>query len=363
MYARSVEEFSIFKGIDDEQWLQIMAVAKRHGLMLLIIEALEYLPSEYHPSLKIRAGWAFAVINAEDRFEHYKQTVEELARTMHSAELPIILMKGLTIARLYPNPARREGGDIDIFLLGDKKKGDELVRSLGIEVEKDGEDEKHSHFIFNGVDVENHNTFIDIEHYLEKYWQRTKRINQILHNAVDEGLIVEMTVGSQKVMTLEPRVALFFMMAHAMMHAIGVDGACRQYTDIAIYINHYRDQIDTDWLKASFEECGMSRFVANMEHFCVTRLGMEPFFNLSEEIVVEGELSLENILFMFRVKPKSESVVRHSVDTMNKLVLYRRIRLAYLGIGSYRDYVIPSFIKRSKALFRRLFKSKVNKLH
>ncbi len=363
MYARSVEEFSIFEGIDDEQWSQLMAVAKRHGLMLLIIEALEYLPSEYHPSLKIKARWAFAAISAEDRFEHYKQTVEELTKIMNSAGLPIILMKGLTVATLYPNPARREGGDIDIFLLGDKNMGDELIRSLGIEVENDGEEEKHSHFIFKGVDVENHNTFIDIEHYLEKYWQRTKRINQILHNAVDEGMIEDMALGDQKVKILEPRVALFFMVAHAMMHAIGVDGACRQYTDIVIYINHYREQIDADWLKARFEECGMSKFVANMEHFCVASLGMEPFFNLSQEEIVEGDLSLENILFMFRVKPKSESIVRHTIDSINKLVLYRRIRLAYLGIASYRDYVIPSFIKRSKALYSRLSKSKDNKLH
>ncbi len=358
IYARSVEEFSVFNGMDDEQWSQLMTIAKRHGLMLLTAEALEYLPSQYHPSLKLKATWAFALINAEGRFEHYKKTVEQLAEVMSDGGLPMILIKGLTVASLYPNPTRREGGDIDMFLLGDKNKGDELIKSLGIAVYEEGDDEKHSHFVFNGVDVENHNTFIDIEHYVDKYWQRTKRINEIIHNAVDEGRLSEMTIGSQRVATLEPTVALFFMVAHAMMHAIGVDGAIRQYSDIVVYTNHYREQIDSEWLKSRFEECGMSKYVANMEHFCVTRLGMSPLFDLDEKYIVEGELSLENILFMFRVKAKSKSIVRHTIDSLKKLVLYRRIRLAYLGIGSYRDYVIPSFIKRTKALYLRICTSK-----
>ena len=358
MYASSVEEFSVFNGIDDKQWTELMVIAKKHGLKLLITEALEYLPVQFHPSNKLKAPWAFSVFRAEDRFEHYKSTLEDLAEIMDGASLPVILMKGLTVARLYPNPARREGGDIDVFLIGNKNKGDDVVRSLGITVEKDGEKEKHSHFVFNGVDVENHNTFIDIEHYLEKYCQRTKRINEIIHSAVDEGRLEEMKVGRQKVYTLEPKVALFFMVAHAMMHAISIDGAIRQYSDIAIYINHYREQIDADWLHDRFEECGMRKFVANMEHFCVTRLGMDSFFNIDEKDLVEGELSLENILFMFRVKAKSKTIIRHTFDSVIKLVLYRRIRLAYLGIGSYMDYVIPSFIKRAKALYIRICTSK-----
>ncbi len=358
IYAQNVEQFSAFNDMNDEQWAELMTVAKRQGLTLLIAEALELLPAKYHPSLKLKAAWAFALIKAEDRFEHYKRTVEELAEIMSDAGLPIILMKGLTVASLYPNPARREGGDIDMFLLGDKTKGDDVIRSLGIDVYKDGDEEKHSHFVFKGVEVENHNTFIDIEHYLEKYWQRTKRINEIIHSAVDEGRLSEMTIGSQRVATLEPNVAIFFMVAHAMMHAVGVDGAIRQYSDIVVFTNHYRTQIDQEWLKARFEECGMSKYVANMEHFCVTRLGMSPLFNLDEKYIVEGELSLENILFMFRVKAKSKSIVRHTIDSLKKLVLYRRIRLAYLGIGSYRDYVIPSFIKRTKALYLRICTSK-----
>ncbi len=349
MYARSAEEFSIFNGIDDEQWEELMTTAKRHGLKLLITEALDYLPSQYHPSLKVKATWAFAVINAEDRFEHYKQTLEELAKIMSDSEISILLMKGLTVASLYPNPARREGGDIDMFLLGDKNKGDAAIRSLGVAIDQDGEGYKHSHFVFNGIDVERHNTFIEIDHYIKKYRRQTERINEIILGSINEGRLSEMTIGSQKVFMLEPKYALLFMIAHAMGHIIFVDGGIRQYSDIAIYIKYYRDQLDAEWFKERFEECGMSKFVANMEYFCVHRLGMKPFFNLDYKDIETGEFSLENVLLRFRLVPNIISSLRDPKELIDKLVLYRRLRLAYLGIGSYVDFVMPRVIRRAKA--------------
>ena len=48
---------------------------------------------------------------------------------MSKNNIPMMVIKGYTLARLYPKPERRIGGDIDIFLFDKQEEGDCIIRN------------------------------------------------------------------------------------------------------------------------------------------------------------------------------------------------------------------------------------------
>lgn len=67
----------------------------------------------------------------------------------------MLILKGSSIARLYPEPGLRECGDIDICLFGGYDRGISLLEAHGIEVDRE-EEPRHACFQVDGFRVENH---------------------------------------------------------------------------------------------------------------------------------------------------------------------------------------------------------------
>ncbi|MCQ5099088.1 nucleotidyltransferase family protein [Bacteroides caccae] len=68
-------------------------------------------------------------------------------------------------------PEFRELGDMDIYTYDKHDEANQIPKSLGIDVEFD---EKHDMFNFEGVNVEHHNTFINV------HSKKTRLINEYL---------------------------------------------------------------------------------------------------------------------------------------------------------------------------------------
>jgi len=66
-----------------------------------------------------------------------------------------MLLKGLALSDLFPNPHSRPSGDIDIYLFGDFEKGNKLFSSGQCP-----ETELHTSFEYRGVEIENHKIFV-----------------------------------------------------------------------------------------------------------------------------------------------------------------------------------------------------------
>ena len=97
--------------------------------------------------------------------------VEELCCKLEEAGLHCCLLKGQGNAEMYPNPARRCSGDIDVWINADEEKVSEYVKQLYPDAV---ESFKHIHFpIFEDVPVDVHVT--PLKFYNSSYQKRLQR--------------------------------------------------------------------------------------------------------------------------------------------------------------------------------------------
>ena len=85
-------------------------------------------------------------------YHGWEETGLSLERSFISCDskgLKFLLLKGIGLSLVYPNPSSRESGDIDFYLFGNYKEGNLIFAPT-----KFSESAKHSSFVYKGVNVE-----------------------------------------------------------------------------------------------------------------------------------------------------------------------------------------------------------------
>ena len=105
----------------DKEWNELMAIANKQTIMGVLFDGIEKLPVEQRPERVTLLKWYANVERIEkrnDQMDYYTRNV--MMRFMMDGFKALIL-KGQGNARMYPNPYRRQSGDIDIWLTVDGK--------------------------------------------------------------------------------------------------------------------------------------------------------------------------------------------------------------------------------------------------
>ncbi len=337
-----------------EEWLEMMNIAKKHGVKYLLFEAIEHLPDTMQPPPDLHVRWYVETEKAEERFSNYKNTIELLAALLAKNDMPMLMIKGFTLARLYAEPARREGGDIDIFVFGKQQEADQLIATLygtnNLKTKK--ERSKHSQFTFNGISVDNHINFVkDVSGLTPKLEVFYDRIETIIKKSISEGKIDALQMGEQTIYTLNPHAAAMHMITHLFRHVAVSATAIRHFCDWVMFFNHYRDKFDIELLKKQIEECGLAPFVANVEAFCKRRLMYIPLFDFDNSYkIYAGKHSIEHVIHNFSHENIGKDTISLILNSLRKIFISQKCYAQYLGITNYFDYLIPNIFVRAKQL-------------
>lgn len=207
-------------GMTDNDWKSCYQLAVKHGVMAVAWDGLQLLPAGLQPSRPIKLSWAVAVRNYEEWYERYCHTADELSSLYAGHGIAMVQLKGVGMSSYYPVPSHREGGDIDIYTysadlskLSDNEANslaDKLMKDMGIEV--DDANSKHSNFVYRGIPIENHKSFLALE-----YYTIAKEMNEILH----ELLLPQETPlcdGKYHILTPSPEFNALFLSFHAGQH-------------------------------------------------------------------------------------------------------------------------------------------------
>lgn len=167
-------ETAPFLGCTGEEWNQCHRLAVTQGVMALAWDGVMRLPSELQPPLPLKLKWTVAVERYEQNYLRYCRTADEISCLYALHGISVMLLKGVGLSSLYPVPAHREGGDIDIYTYSaDKERmsdveanqlADNLMRQKNIDVDTE-HSPKHSVFFYKGIPVENHKTFLNVDSY------------------------------------------------------------------------------------------------------------------------------------------------------------------------------------------------------
>ena len=109
----------------EDDWQKAYRLAEKQALMGLLFSAIEKLNEKDKtamPPMSLFYQWTGLVLNTETQNKRLNEAAEHLTRIFKNGGLRCCVLKGQGIARLYPQPLRRQPGDIDLWVEGGRER-------------------------------------------------------------------------------------------------------------------------------------------------------------------------------------------------------------------------------------------------
>ena len=236
----------LFSTITEKEWAEIRDIAISQGLSGVCLDSFERLPTYNRPNSATLLPWIGNALAIERSYNFQLKVLKRFVNLMRDNEVDVLLLKGHELSKYYPVPSHRPCGDIDVYLMGDYEKGNDIVRQLGIIIEH--EDEKHCSFVFDGGVVENHKTLLAINQYAA---DRTSE-EQIMKSKEN------LDFQPEGYYTLKPLDNYIFLLRHLARHFGSEEGYnSRQLLDIVLFLSKNKRRIDKHKLRQFLKESRM----------------------------------------------------------------------------------------------------------
>lgn len=204
----------------------------------------------------------------EERNKQINKALGELCTLLNRHAIKFIVVKGQTLASLYPAPMTRVPGDIDFYCDADNfDKAKKIIEEAWDVSFEDEEDEHGQHIAFNHFDI----TF-ELHRKLRTF--ASKKIQNTFNNLISDSKITFMPIEGQCIPTLEPVSNIFFTFIHLYHHLLEMGVGLRQFCDLAILLHHYKNEIDHQQLLNILEQTGFTKAFRAIATILVDELGL-----------------------------------------------------------------------------------------
>ena len=257
-------------------WEALYRMALKQGVSAIAYDGLKRLldegalPAEKGPSRTLRIQWAGNVLQAEEHYAKQKELIERLALLYATQGIDLMILKGYGLSLTYPVPEHRTCADIDIWLFGRQREADRLVQQR-YSVEIDEEHNNHTTFYLEGILIENHIHFLNIQTH-----HSNRKIEAQLQAMVQKLPEETAQVGEATVYLPPANFDAIFLLRHAAAHFAAIGIGVRYLIDWAMFVRRYHRQIDWTTLERIAEEENMHRFLHCMNAFATDCLGIDP---------------------------------------------------------------------------------------
>ena len=113
-----------------EEWDPVYELATKQALLGCVFHVMEQYPKDLYPEKKKVLGWWWAAAEAiKARNTEMDKLIPRLVDLFGEKGFSSILLKGQGIARYYPLPECRAPGDVDLWVLGDRKDIVPIIRA------------------------------------------------------------------------------------------------------------------------------------------------------------------------------------------------------------------------------------------
>lgn len=105
----------------DDEWMTIYDESVRQTIVGLMFSGVEKLPREQQPPMAVKLQWIGMTQMVESTTWQNCERSKELSVKLKGAGFCNCLLKGVSVARYYPEPLRRQCGDVDLWTFGRRK--------------------------------------------------------------------------------------------------------------------------------------------------------------------------------------------------------------------------------------------------
>lgn len=269
-------DFSDFTLFTNKEWESIRAIAERQGISAIVLDGINQLVTSVDKVLvcgvdvewwkSFLLQWAGSMLYIEQKNSHQVTVMNHLADVFSQNMIKMMVIKGQANGLMYPVPFHRSPGDIDCYLFGDYKMGNEIARILGAKVDESWY--KHSVIQFQNETIENHLYFA-----LTREGGMSKNLQKVLEQTLN-------TYGCEtfpdSCVYLPPaQWNAMFLTYHACGHFIKEGLRLKQVLDWAMFLKN--DQEKVDW-KEYYSFCDTFHFrifADAITCICVEYLGVQ----------------------------------------------------------------------------------------
>ena len=232
-------------------WKAVMKIAEHHGNNGLVSDVAVRMTGDNKPAPEMVAKMQTVLRNGLLHQMRQRQILVSAVQLLRDHGIEPVLLKGFSLALLYPNPSLRQFGDVDLFIGLDKfHEACTLLRTLpgGYNWGEEKDVGRHYNIEFGRYPLEVHRLSADIEDPKELAVYEPIEHDGLIENprSVDlDGFGI--TVPSNEFQ-------VFFTFYHAWHHFLTTGVGWRQVSDIAMTLHAYHDQLDFDklnrWISA-----------------------------------------------------------------------------------------------------------------
>ena len=138
----------------ESDWQQCFELALEQQVLAMTFPAMSALPKEHRPNFTLWSKWMTYAQNIAAQSKHKREVVRKMGEWLAEDGLSMMIIKGLSLSVLYPQPELRESSDIDIYSGGDYEKVNVCFEKHGLKIGR--ADSHHVHINIDGVSVEHH---------------------------------------------------------------------------------------------------------------------------------------------------------------------------------------------------------------
>lgn len=244
-----------FEKLTQQDWFLIFNMIKMQSVVGVCLQPALDLPLELRPPRQLLLQWG--------AYRNYVRAQNEKIRAVWSrlrdlfAEVNIhpIVLKGISVGSCYAHPDYRQAGDIDLYFPEKYKEGIQQLIKHDIKISYS---EEHDKIHIDDVLIELHHRYANIP--FEIVFPHSSRIIQ--------------TEGTE-VTALDINTEALLLLLHPAKHLFANGIGIRHLCDWTMFLEKYKDKIDTELVLNEVKRLGLYQFVRCFTYLSSKHLGLQ----------------------------------------------------------------------------------------
>ena len=153
LVKRPLNEGRLIEATEDD-WQRCFELALGQLVLAMTFPAMTALSKDQRPNFTLWSKWMVYAQNIAAQSQHKREVVRKIGGWLSEDGLSTMIIKGFSLAALYPQPELRESSDIDIYSGEGYDAVNVCLNKHGLHIgQADGH---HVHIIIDGISVEHH---------------------------------------------------------------------------------------------------------------------------------------------------------------------------------------------------------------
>ena len=233
-------------------WEALYGLASAQTVVPLVTDGINRLPRELLPADPERLDpFIGSLMTTAERNRRLDAFIPKLFRAL--AGIPVVLVKGQSLAVDYPDPERRQPGDIDLLV---PPASYEAVKAVllpkATKVEEEAASILHQGMFFHSVEVEVHGS---ISTLLSRKLDR--KLAALLEEQFDGRPLPEVSLGEARIPIPEADFNAVYIFVHFLHHYWSGGVGLRQVVDWMTFVSVHKRDIHPVILEIRLKELGL----------------------------------------------------------------------------------------------------------